>query len=238
MKKTSLNLKLERFRFLVLPVGLVVFILASFFFLVWPKIGEVQESYKAIEEAEERLDRLNQKLSVLEGLEEGSLERYFEIALLALPKEKEPLATIGVLRQIIFESGLDFLGAEVDPGLMATTSAEAKEKKETPFLTYSFRVTGSLDEVEDFVLQLEKTFPLLQIGDISLQRLGGDFSVSSSARGYYFYLSEDLGKLDTPVGIFTEKEDGVLKQLEDFNLVEAEVLPSVSTFSAKRNPFI
>jgi hypothetical protein len=218
-------------------------IFISSYFLIWPKVRAIGEISASIKKKEERLARLTEKLSSLKGLNERELMERSELVLEILPESKKPMLVMGVLKQLAFESDVEIRKINVRPGEVATGSAGKAKKEKVPSLTFSLRLIGSFDEIDQFVRRLEKSIPLTRLEKISFKKTGtGEYSTALvEILSYYLSLPEVLGKIDTPIKLITEEERKIYDRLRQFDspsllAPDQPFLPPIE--SGRANPFI
>lgn len=234
-KKEASLAKIKTFALPVLILALTIF---SFSYLIRPKIEQISEISDSIKAKEIKALKLAEKVSLLESFNEEELLARSKLAIEALPEGKKPMMILKALESIANQTGVELVKADVKPGKISDISGE--EKTAAPSLNYSIKLVGRLDQIGQFFKKIEKTLPVIRLGDVSLkQESGSDFwDLSADVTAYYLFLPSSLGRVDTPVYLVSEKERKVYEILTGFSSVSFSEPSFETEESGKIDPFI
>lgn len=237
LKSEADSFKIEKPRSLLIPGLIVIFVFASGFFLIQPRIREIFSIQKNLKKEEKRLAQLTAKTAALEGLDQVELSEKAEITAKSLPSEKDLPLLLSVLKNLAAKNNLELRSLEVDPGEIATASAKEKEEK-LPFLSFEIVVGGQMSDFKEFLTQVAQAIPLMRTENINLEveEMGGSLKADLFLGSPYLFPPATLGLPEKPLAQITSEEEEVYHELSqfDFSLVEEE-LPSVP--AGKENLF-
>ena len=232
---------LARARIFAPLILVLILTISSFFYFFAPKIEEMGEMKRSIDKNEKTLSALTKKLSALDGLSEARLEDQLELAVNALPEGKRPTLVMRSLSLLADEAGVQIKSVAVNPGGVATESAEKdKKKQEELFLNYSLKFSGSLDQIKDFVNRLSGILPLTRLQAISFKKSAVDhFEISISVSSYFSFLPKTPTGMNVSVRKLTPEENRAYQQLEsEFSLPSSGQITFPSITSGRENPFL
>lgn len=223
---------------LFLPGVIILVIFASGLVLIKPKVNEIFSAQKNLKKEEERLAQLTAKTTALEGLDQAELNEKAEITAKAIPSEKDLPLLLSVLKTLAAKNNIELLSLRVDPGELATISAERKKEK-LSFLNFQIIVAGQMSDFRQFLAQLTKVAPLMRADEVTIDSEGvrGSFQANFSLAAPFLPLPVSLGLPEQPLSQITREEEETYQKLArlDFYLVEEE-LPLVP--AGKENPFV
>lgn len=237
LKAKPTSAKTEKLRPLFTPGLIVLLILVSGLLLVRPKINEILSARKNLKKEEKRLAQLTAKVAALEGLDQTELSEKADITAKALPSEKDLPLLLSSLKTLSAKNNIELQNIQVNPGELATVSAEGKKDK-LDFLSFEIIAAGQMADFREFLIQLAKTAPLMR-GEsvvIDTEETGEGFQADLSLEAPFLPPPVTLGVTETPISQITPEEEKTYQKLArlDFYLVEEE-LPPVP--AGKENPF-
>lgn len=237
LKVRPTSVKTEKVRPLFTPGLIVMLILVSSFLLIRPKIKEIISARKNLKKEEKRLAQITAKVAALEGLDQTELSEKADITAKALPSEKDLPLLLYSLKSLSAKNNIELQSIQVDPGELATVSAEEK-KDRLDFLSFKIIVVGQMTNFKEFLTQLVKTAPLMRGESVNLvtEETGEVSQADISLEAPFLLPPVTLGVPETPITQITPGEEKTYQKLArlDFYLVEEE-LPSVP--AGKENPF-
>ena len=213
-------------QFILLVVGILL-VLFSWSYLI-PKFNQTLEAREKLEVERERLARLKNKVSQLQGLNEYELSNRTKLTLEAVPAEKNFLDVLGIISQTATERNLMVKSFRVSPGPMAV--------KEKGKLTIKLGMEGDIDDLSNFLVELEKVLPLITPTSNKLvvkfpsTNTTSDLSVEFSFQP----LPKTLGKIDSVVPKLTDQEEKFLNIISSYTALPEEVIPPST---GRANPF-
>lgn len=226
MSKTStleFGLTLERYRPFLFPIIFLLFFVVSLGRVVAPRIGAITEEIAQMKEAKAELERLNEKLSFLKGVDEEKARKDNQLLLQVLPTEKDPFYGMSVIEWLGGKTGVKIKGISFTPGLVSTDSAKLakKTKVEEEAMEYEVGLIGTLAQLEDFLMKLENLTPLVTVDEVDLSFKIGANEVETGLNLQMFSARypETIGKPSDPLAAFSDEELKYLTQLGEEALV-------------------
>lgn len=219
-----MNTRKNQFLFFV---GAIILAFFTWIFL-WPRIGQVWTAREKLEEEKGRLAKLQEKVRILQGLDETVLTGRVKITIQAVPPEKNFLEVLGILNQKAAENNLIMDNLKVTPGAL---TFDQKGK-----LNVKFSAEGRTEDLQNFLEATKKLFPLVTATGSRIvftppgETAKGDLTVEF----YYQPLPKTLGPVDAPVEKLNDQEEKFLSKLSEFTAPEEIVIPLPA---GKANPF-
>ncbi len=178
-----------------------------------------------------KLAALIKKSQLLQSLDDLEISKKVERLEEVFPSDKPVLSLFASLNQLALEENVAFGGIKLNPGRLekiqpSLAQDEAKnaaaaatvESSDLQELEISFSIKGQLEDIADFIRQLEKNSPLTQIESMSLSLDG--LVASLEVKVFYQDFPENLGLVEKPVPVLTEKEKEILAAIADFRKIE------------------
>ncbi len=226
---------LFKYHQLFLPFIFIISLLIFWFFLM-PRFNQIKKVYYSNQKERERIRSLQVKISDLETLNEYELTEKSEILLLALPSEKNGVAMMGAVSNLVEENGLVIESISVSPGEIATGSAEeSAEESAMDFLPFRLTITGEITQFLNFLEAASQTLPLMDVEMRNFDITGEQSTSDCLIKFYYTGLPTTLGKIETPVPKLSSQEELFLDELQKFNAYQLE--PFEPSVGGRANPF-
>lgn len=227
-------------------IGLIVASLVLIVVVFGPVMNKLRERVAAKKLLEKQLVGLNEKLSVLSGVDSILInERVIKMERV-FPSRKPVVELMASLSSLSAERGLSFGGVTLSPGDLSgkEESAKLKSKKvtvnpELRDLKFGFEIGGDFEAISDFLKDLEGVAPLMKIDKVSLaiktnplfERTKTLVVASIDVSAYYQAPPSKLGKVSKSVALLTRKDEILLNKLIGFKTFEA-VIPVAETGQA------
>jgi len=205
---------------LILAAGFIF----SFFFFLKPKILEIFDFRKKINQEKNTLAALTQKVAALNGLDELELERKTEVLLKALPPEKDIVTLLLTFKVLSSQEGVTLKGVKIDPDENAATSLE---------------IEGEQEKIMNFLEKIKTSYPLMKPEDVALSYHKNENLIEGKIvfRTFSQPLPKSLGSIESPLLPITPEEEKSYEEISKFNSVVIEKdLEPVQT--GKENPFL
>lgn len=154
----------------LVPVGVVVGVVATFFILVIPQINGFFELRDEIEKSEETLEQLSSKRVALEQLSEADLERNLSLVNNVLPQRTPLMEALVAFYYYAEENEVEISDYGLKPGELATESAQVEERARSGVksMDLELRVRGEFDQVISYVASLQEMAPILHLDEIGI----------------------------------------------------------------------
>lgn len=228
--KQNLVLKKEY----LLPVGVILAILVISLTLLRSSISGIFTLRDENAQKEEKLSRLQTKSGELLAFDDQDLTSRVETVERIFPSKKPVLNLIASVSSLSEDEGVSFQGIELAPGLISGESPVGAEGGGQEEFSISFGVIGDLDKVFSFMVNLEKTTPVMKVDSFAIDLVSGEtVEVTFDVIVYFQKPPETIGRVDLPLPVLSDM-DSVFAQLEEFKIVE-EIKTVAQT--GKQNPF-
>ena len=177
---------------------------------------------------EKELKELTAKVDYLQNLDKNQIEAKVKEVEQVFPSRKPALQLLVMLKSLAVENRLSMGSLTLTPGKLESDKEKKAERDtgasqgEIPeeFLV-NFSITGTSNNISDFIQLLEKTAPLTQIETVGVSiadKVENDYllEVSLAVRVYYQSLPEKIPGINEPLAQLTVHEEEALDSLADF----------------------
>jgi Tfp pilus assembly protein PilO len=236
LKPEAKKLNFARLRPFLTPGVIVLAVLVSAFLLVKPRIDKIFLLQRELSQKEEKLAQLTAKTAAIEGLDETELSSRVDLVAKAFPNEKDFPLFLSLLRKLVNKNNLELTTLQVNPGEIATASAQTKKGK-LPLLAFMIGVKGQMNGFREFVYRVSQTAPLMVIRDFQVKtQEGGSLEVTLLIEAPFLPLPATLGRIEKALAQINSQEEEAYQELTrlDFSLIEETPL---SFPTGKDNPF-
>lgn len=249
MKYDRYKLKLRNYYFPGIIALVIAIVLYKF---TVPQITQIMEVRKNLKNERARLERLVQKSTVLDRLDEQSLRAQFMMAQEALPADKNVAGFLFTISRLVNEASLSVSQFQTAPGLISTPSAspspratasgqptgQAVETQGSPAvspLEFRLVLSGEPSAIRDFLERVKKAIPLIVITTVDFHQSEKE-SPNVDLRVIFSYQSSPtlLGKIDDSLPILTSKDYEVIASVSNYHRY-SQTAPATS--GGKLNPF-
>ena len=223
---------------MIAGMGIVLLLL-----VVRPVMIKLNQTYKIKKDLQQKIGKLQVKLSVLEGIDRVLIEKRVKKMEMVFPSEKPIVALMGNLSYLADEYGLSFGGISLKPGsLVEEDKDKDKVNKKTDGpgglkdLSFKFQVVGDFASIIKFMQALENTAPLMKVEEIALAiKTNPLFNESTTVvladiqvAAYYQSPPKTIGSVISPVKLLSREEESYLNKLINFQTFDV-VLPVAQT---------
>ncbi len=194
-----------------------------------PRVLSLPQVYDDWQQEKKKLQQLQGKLASLENTLQMADEVSLEITDTILPSKKPLLELLTSLRRVEALAEVKVINLALSPGLLASSSSqladETKKRRDAvgyEVLDLEMSVQGSFDQVQQFMILLEKITPFTTIQTFSLSENrqnaseSGKTVSSNITTGTYFFTRSSAGSSSVTLTAMSQKERDVLQQLLTF----------------------
>jgi hypothetical protein len=238
----------ELIREFIWPLAAVALAIAVTVFFLIPKAGEIFSLRAEINQQNQEIRQLRQKLADLSTLSEAELFESSTLVQEALPAEGDLFKNMAMIKRTLGENDV-FLDSFKLLGSFATGSAQAAGQV-AGLLTVRMEVSfsASLDSFEQMIKSMEKIVPLMAVenikfGSLEASESGGLVGLSGKVglASFFSPLPKTMGKVEQPLPKISKEDLKLIEDLKSYARYQAE-MPSgepVSSPSAvgRDNPF-
>lgn len=209
-------------------IGLVV-ILFSYKFVL-PKLTTALEIYRQIGTERTRLAILKTKTIDLQNSDEKELQNNNDLALKAIPSQKNVINVITSLDNLANQNGVLIDNLTISSsGKESTISAQGLNHYE-----FSLQVIAGLDQIKTFMDRIKTSLPILTVRGLTVDNVQQQTDLNIQT--YYLDFPQTIGAIDAPVQKLTQDEEDVLKKLSSYTAI-SELNTGTETGGGKTNPF-
>lgn len=234
-KKQELNLKLfiTNRKHMGVAIALATVAAMLVFFAIIPQFKEFIDLRSELNKETPKLEKLQQKLVELENVQFTPEFAQAEIVEEALPSKKPLLELLTSLNTIAVASSVRIENFDLNPGLIASNTAELQDttkqtssaKDGVDTLDVSMDAVGTFENIQKFLIDLEKISPFTTINTLSLSsRSRGDEFNNEDAdvqatltTKSHFFTQTVSAAVEAPLPTLSDKELEVLSELSQFS---------------------
>jgi len=229
---------------LLLPIIILALVILSGIFLLKPKIVNILEARRTINQNKQTLATLTKKVATLEGLSKPELTDKVDLVLKILPSEKDVPQTMFVIKKVALNNGL--VVSELDMpevGEIASgsaTPAKTDNKEVLPSLSVNLTLSGGRLQIINFLKQIETTSPLMKVSGLVINQKGeGLDEAMINIKSYYLSFPKTIGKFEQQITPVTTQEEKIFDKIYNFSLISEEEMatPSALPAGGKSNLF-
>ncbi len=227
--KSQINFKViwTTRKYMVFTVGIVALIVCLVAFGMYPQVAAVLKLRAEYQNEKPKLDKLQAKLAELQNV--LFTEEFVHAPLVneALPSNKPLLEFLTSLNTIAVVNEIAVTNFEINPGIIATDASQvnqaSKAKGSVDSLELSLEIEGSFDQLQAFLLDIERISPFTTITTLSLGKgasaadRGTDRLISASlTTKTYFFVQTIKATVEAPLPKLGANDRNVLNALAEF----------------------
>lgn len=232
MKNSELYVK---YSYIIWPVMVGLSSIIILALVIIPQFLTYLNVKNQINQTQNKSQNLEAKASELEIINDVSTQKDLKVVFSILPMDQDVPNAMIVLQDLITRSGLD---------LRSTTFGSSKQVAGKNSFQLNITVSGQIQLLRDFLIQLQNSSRLFQVESISVQfqKDKGTIEADIPLSVYYQPTLGEIGPLSQPLPKFSDKNEELLSKLttiinqanKSLNLAEAS---SSSVPMGKSDPF-
>lgn len=221
-----------RYKVFLFPllILLVSVILAST--VIFPQFKEISGGADEVKTLKENLSVSKSNLVLFSTLGDLDIDNKLNIALNAMPSEKDFTGILNAVSVSAAKSGVFLNDFSFQVGELSTTSAKLSKQ---PSLQVSLSLLGGVEENRRFLKELSKALPLSEVTKVTIDNNLSKITV------LFYYRPFPALKYDSnkQIKILSQKDLELINKLSSWNnpVGESPVFSQVSSGSARSNPF-
>lgn len=233
-------MRVERYQPILVP-GVVIFLAVISLLIFLPKqIGGIVEGWRQIKTYQKEIEELKTKYLLVSSLDQETLKSQAQLALAAVPEEKNVPFILQAVRKAIADAGFVIKTMKFAPGEVNKEETNKKgeiSKSETSRrieeLPLELEVIGPYEKLSEMFEFLETTLPLFQVelAEISISQKV-ESRVNTKLKLITFYsppLSiRSQSKVTLKDLVLSEEESNLLEKLSQFKLTTIKSSTSIS----------
>lgn len=216
----------------LLPLLVVILIFTFTFVFLKPKFSVILKTNRQLVDNKKVLANLTNKLNFLQGLAKVELTDKTNLVLDILPAEKDVPRNLFTIRKVAYNNGLIITGIDIaEVGEISTASAKQQLNKNEilPSLLINIAVNGNIEQVKNFITQLESTSPLMKVNNVLMtSKKEGLTEVIIDLKAFFLSFPESIGKSEQPLSVITSEEEKVFAKIGGFTSFKSEeIIPNL-----------
>jgi len=202
----------------------IVLIILTYF-----QISAVFETRKKMEVTQKKVDQLDKKVAEIESLkltpEYAQAKKMNDI----LPSHKPLLELLNNLNAVASQTNVSITEFKINPGEIVTegqteTKTQVKKRKNADYdlLDLELSITGSLDQVKEFMNLIERVAPITTITNLTIDRKTDDLNNDKQLTradltlNTYYYTKTVSATLSSALPTITKEEKDIFQAILDF----------------------
>ncbi len=220
-----------KYQIIIFPVLVAAVSFVLIFFVIYPQITKYFKGQEDAERLKDRVERLTSKSQALESLDVSGLNADLEVALKALPSDRDLANLVGVVQQVASQNSVALLALSI-----GQTSGE--QGKYNPF-DIRLEIGGSSTAIKNFLTSLEKSSRVMKVSsiDLTLSRASDSASAISTTQVYFAPTPNEIGAIDAPLSTISEEEKQVIDTLSQVTTTQPDSGQLITGPKGKPNPF-
>lgn len=218
------------YKVILFPGVVAISALILIVFVIYPQFTNLLNNRKEQEVLTERLRILEVKAEELQSLSSEDLKQKLNLALIALPIDRDYTTIIGIIQQ--FASLHNF-------SLLSMQFGNMSSAKESNNFSVDLQVAGPKQKVNELLSDLESASRVMKLSglDSTTSSDQGEFvTLSLTLDIFYAQLPNAIGAVDSPVQVLTENDVKILNKLASMR-TSSSVGPANLLPRGKPNPF-
>ncbi len=222
-------------------------LVVTLIFLV-PKLGQILSLRREINQQNQEIKQLQQKLADLNTLSEAELFESSSLLEEALPPEPDLFKNMIILRKTFEENGVTLDSFRLLGGLASGSAGPAGQVAGLSTLRMEVAFSAPFESFRQMIKAMEKILPLtavkrIKFGSLEATESGSLAGLAGKAEVISFFspLPKTLGKAEQPLPKITNQEQKLIEELKLYTRYQAgvsvEELISSPSAVGRDNPF-
>ncbi len=222
---------------------IILFCLLAFFIGMLPGYKKILGMIKSLYEQTKTVQLLQEKINILNALDEAQLESYATAAISAVPADKSLGTIFSTIDGLTSQEGVAVSGISLSSiGSIATEAANklsAEEQKiGVNIVPFSIVVAGPIEQVRNVVEKAVKIRRLFRIRnfDLSFDNKSGTTKSTIQMDAYYIPVAKSMGKISDVLKPLSDDEIQVISKISALPLVTKSIPMSTESAQIQTEP--
>ncbi len=231
--------KIKRFirmnKTLVIYTSLFLVGCAGLFIGLIPSIQKAIALYREVASLQTEVNKIQEKASMLSGIDQAGLENTVEQVLAAIPSDKSVTTLMATVEAVAGKSNLVVTDMSIEGiGSLASGSAKLATKPEGNTLTEIVTFQGELPQFRNFLADAIRVRRLMRIKSLELTAIPKSTMMNMKLAVEVFYspLPASIGKATDSLPPLTPKELETLEKLDRYPIAYSISVPEVAQVTA------
>lgn len=236
---------------LIVSIGILIVCGSGLLLGVVPLIQKTIDLNTESRTLSAEVDLLNNKVSVLQSIDENAMRRDLQTLLSAVPSDKSLSTLLATVDGLTSQTGISVDGFSLSkPGSLATESAKRLSADEqavgSNILPFTVSIAGSFDQIRTFFASSVSVRRLFRIRtfDVSFLKAGTESANMVSARvamdAFYSPLPSVIGPVSEPLTALTSTDIDLIAKvaaMQPLAQTSSLALPPPTAGAGKADPF-
>lgn len=241
----SIDTSTRRYIRLAISVVILLFCLLAVVLAIIPAIQNIREFDADNRAIRDNIESLQNKLTVLQSIDEETIRNHLSNVLSAVPAERSFPTVFETVEGVAAKTGVTVLAMNLAGGTtLATPSVSqvsvADKKLGTRTIPFSVTVNGSINAVQDFISMIPRVRRLFRIRvfSISFPKDDRSLTVTIDMDAFYEPLPSSIGDVKNTLPRITSEDMRDINRIMELpRIVEDTIMPLPLTEKSKANPF-
>ncbi len=218
-----------KYKIIVYPVAVGIAALVITIFIIIPQLTSLLNGQSTIKNSSERLKILEVKAEDLKVIDEGSVNKKLQIAILALPEDKDFTTVIGLMKILVAESGMELTSLQL--GQLQGNNANLNG------FSIKMEIKGQMQTFANLLKMIENSSRVMRVSDIEVSVSSGNTMIAAiNVSIFYSPLPKDLGNIEVSLPKLSEDEENLLANIAKSQIASLSGTPTLLP-RGKANPF-
>jgi hypothetical protein len=222
---------------------IVLFCLIAIFVGIIPGAQKIYRMVTGMYEQMKTVQKLREKINILNSLDTQLLESYAAAAITAVPADKSLGTIFSTIDGLTTQEGVAVGGISLSSiGAVATEAAQKQTKDEQQIgvniVPFSIIVVGPIEQVRNVVEKAVKIRRLFRIRnfDLSFDNSSGTTKSTIQMDAYYVPLPKNLGKMTDVLKPLSDEEVTIVEKISALPLVTRDAPVSTESTQMQTGP--
>ncbi len=222
---------------------IILFCLIAFFVGIIPGFNKIFSMVKTVYEQTKTVQLLEEKINILNALDEQLLASYATAAISAVPADKSLGTIFSTIDGLTSQEGVAVSGISLSSiGSVATEAAKKLSQEEQKIgvniVPFSIIVMGPIEQVRNVVEKAVKIRRLFRIRnfDLSFDNKSGTTKSTIQMDAYYVPVPKNMGKISDVLKPLSDDEIQVITKISALPLVTKSVLIGTESAQVQTEP--
>lgn len=242
---TSFHKKITKYKGFFLPVGILAFVMLLLLFGIIPAIQKTRSIFEQGKELQVEVNALNDKVAVLDSLNEADLESKLQIATSAIPVDQSLATILQTVETVGTGVGVSISRITLDSSENISTAAanirsDQERKLGANLLPFTISAGITFDQMKQFLVNTSNVRRFIRAKAFNLSANTEDGDLTTSVSFDAFYLPLQSQNSDQPIFPLTQEEEALLSKISSYEHAgQLITLPEDETTStpSANNPF-
>lgn len=199
-----------KYRLIIVPIVVALSGLVLIVLVIYPQLHNLISQSSLYDKTQEKSKVLEVKAMELNTIDETDLKKKLNLALVALPEEKDYLEIVNVLQTLTAKSGFSITS------LQFGQTGELEKSSIGKAYGVKLMITGPKVAFDTFLNSIEKSYRAMRVGNLEItsSKIGsGAIEASLTINIFYAPLPTNIGSVESPLPRLSDKDETLINNL-------------------------